>query len=418
MRKTSLLLLVIFVAILSSCTPEIDPVETIINESEDTKQDIINILRLYLAETRELTVENTNTTDSDFTITFPFYKDDLSHTYQRNAYMSVINENDTRLYQILETMKDDLDKTEQYQEDTWKEITNSSDMRIIQYRLFINNRNLAFQYYYIGNENNIIGIYGNMSDENQRLEYTINTMEYFYQDDQFNKASQFHYKEGDIQYEKTIYHRPGGFDEITYTEYDYDNGRYKKIYLYDGEGEPVVKSVEEYNDDTKLYTEITLRHDDVQSTSIIQYDENNQIIHETNREDDYFNFEFNLLYVGGWYSINRYGSTNYLFKETGQLIVLSKSIIVNVKPEGGIYLTGYFHNIDSTTGFEVDNTELYLPLTYEDVLEIEDELMLNLDNVVNEAIEANNFIDDKLTDSILSILYTEEFYGMSKDLLE
>jgi len=225
MRKTSILLLLILVAILSSCTPETEPVEGLINESEDTKQDIINILRLYLTETKVFTIENTKTSDSDFTITFPFYKEDINSTYLENEYTNSTNDSGILLYQILEVMKEDLDQTEIYQEDAWNEITNSSNQRVCQYRVFINDRELVFRYYYIGDENNIIGIYGNISDKDQKLEYTINTIEYFYKEDQFNKVSQSYYREEDMQYDRSMYLRPGGFDELTYTEYDYEDRR-------------------------------------------------------------------------------------------------------------------------------------------------------------------------------------------------
>lgn len=416
MRKSAIVLLLVIVLTLSACKPVEDEYITYANEADNTKEQLVQLIGQILLKTELLLpVEET---PNIIEVEYPFFKSDFTYVNTTDIIDQVSFSSAVVLHTSLAAIRNDLSSSGSYEEDTWKEVYDSNKKIVFQYRIYMNDDSIVLQHYRVDDQDKIIGYHVYISLMDDKLEYIMNSIDYFYNDDVYANGQQSYFKENDIYSEKSLLSKGDQHFEIGYMEYDFFEDNYKKIYLKDIDNTLHIREVEYFNSSDNVHVEYIDKSNALHSTTITEYDSLGEKVFKTKGEQGYFTFEFNLKYVHGWDKIENWYSLNDLYTLSNEDLVLPQGVYTIIHPEEGIFITGNLLQVDIETKFNLENSGLVGPVEYDTFLRIQDDFEDRADDIKFNILENEMSDIDDLYDDILHYLYEEEFHGMCKDLIK
>jgi len=406
-----MILLLVSLSILTACKSD----EYIVykNTTDNTRQEVLAQLDNILDKT-EMLLPSDHVSDS-FIMEYPLLMNQLTFVNIDRVIDQHTFTSGVLLHNTLYSIRQDLFSSNSYSEDTWKEVSN--DQENYQYRLFANEGTLTFQYYTVDQDKTIFGFHCHVSAQDNVLEYTMNSISYDYKNDLFFEGQQSHYKEEEFYVEKSLLQISDSVTEIQYIEFLLQEKFYKNVYVFDVDGAPATYKIETYNPYEDQFTKMSISNNEEESIEIIQYDEIGQEVFHTNRNQEYFNFEFNLKFVYGWEEIKKLRLEDTLYSDQNVALKLPDNVYITITPEKGPYLSGVLIQGDPTSKFNLFDATMYAPVDYDYYLYLEDQSRLYCSDVLDESMEHDAIDIEFLYEEILHYLYVEEFYGMSKDFI-
>ncbi|GEM_PF-5004161 len=391
-----------------------------LNETIQTREEVLVIVNEIL-DAMEI-LNPVPSSDPLFTEELPIVRSELDFINNERIFDDHFSFGALSAQGYLRVIRDELNPFDPFAEDQWviREalMIDNSVYTKKTFRIYVNEDEVQYQYYYIDGYDRVVAADAWISIKDGVLELSFSSIAYYYEEGHFEHGIRSYYKQDDIEYTWQVFQHEGAFVGLNYIERNFaeDSYLHRKI---DNSIEGVDRDqVRYYNPETDLYYNMLYKNDVESFLYLIQYNEQNQYIFTVDREGDGdFEFDFNLMLMDGWDTIDKEDYT-YVLYDNDTAISLPDRMWVKVYEGFGLFLNGLTDQTELDGFFELDGSGLTSPITYAQLLELEDQIRqeaaVSIDDFHNT--EYANIQDH--FDVIFDVFDINVFYSMSQAFVE